>query len=426
MLIPIDEVVYFDVITSAPTTGAATDADSTPTFAVYEESTDTDIGVGGNLTKRTSLTGNYRGTFTASAANGFEAGKWYAVIASATVGGVAGKTVALHFRAAPAESSAGVPKVDMSHLGGASQSATDLKDFADDGYDPSTNKIQGLTTADAVTVVNGLANNVITAAAIANGAIDAATFAADTGLQLFAPITSGLLQDASAGGVLTLASGETGEYAGCLIRITSGVAAGQAARTICSYNSTNKQATIGPRYAITAAAGDSYVIYPPGSMLIGGAPANLSGGQLNNTGGAAFATAFNADRLDAAITTRLAPTTAGRTLDVSSAGNAGIDWSNIEAPTTVVDLSGTTVDAAGIRTAIGLASANLDTQLADIPTVAEFNARTVVAADYATNAQSVKLLAAVYDSASLSGSVVTLSNGAALTYSGAGRVRSGG
>jgi len=40
------------------------------------------------------------------------------------------------------------------------------------------------------------------------------------------------------------------------------------------------------------------------------------------------------------------------------------------------------LDAAGIRAAIGLASANLDTQLADIPTVAELNARTLVAASY--------------------------------------------
>ena len=39
----------------------------------------------------------------------------------------------------------------------------------------------------------------------------------------------------------------------------------------------------------------------------------------------------------------LRPTTAGRTLDVSAAGNAGIDWSNIEAPTTTLNLSGTTV-----------------------------------------------------------------------------------
>ncbi len=40
------------------------------------------------------------------------------------------------------------------------------------------------------------------------------------------------------------------------------------------------------------------------------------------------------------------------------------------------------LDAAGVRTAVGLASANLDTQLGDIPTVSEFEARTLVAAAY--------------------------------------------
>ena len=50
----------------------------------------------------------------------------------------------------------------------------------------------------------------------------------------------------------------------------------------------------------------------------------------------------------------------------------------------------------------------------------------VSAAVAAVAAQLVKALAALYDTAGLSGSVVTLSNGATLTYSGAGRVRVGG
>jgi hypothetical protein len=50
--------------------------------------------------------------------------------------------------------------------------------------------------------------------------------------------------------------------------------------------------------------------------------------------------------LDAAVTTRLAPTTAGRTLDVSATGEAGIDWANVGSPTTVVGLSGTTIKTA--------------------------------------------------------------------------------
>ena len=41
-----------------------------------------------------------------------------------------------------------------------------------------------------------------------------------------------------------------------------------------------------------------------------------------------------------------------------------------------------TLDAAGVRSAVGMASANLDTQLSDVPTVAEFEARTLLAAAY--------------------------------------------
>jgi hypothetical protein len=43
------------------------------------------------------------------------------------------------------------------------------------------------------------------------------------------------------------------------------------------------------------------------------------------------------------------------------------------------------LDATEIRTAIGLAEANLDTQLADLPTVSEFSTRTIAADSYATS-----------------------------------------
>jgi hypothetical protein len=50
------------------------------------------------------------------------------------------------------------------------------------------------------------------------------------------------------------------------------------------------------------------------------------------------------------------------------------------------------LSAAETRAALGLASANLDTQLADIPTVAEFEARTLTSANYAnaTNQTAIK------------------------------------
>jgi len=52
-----------------------------------------------------------------------------------------------------------------------------------------------------------------------------------------------------------------------------------------------------------------------------------------------------APNLDAAVSSRLAPTVAARTLDVTATGEAGLDWANIGSPTTVQGLSGTTIKA---------------------------------------------------------------------------------
>lgn len=49
------------------------------------------------------------------------------------------------------------PAVDVEALGGTVQSATDLKDFADAGYDPGTNKVQGVVLTDTSTVNTDLA-----------------------------------------------------------------------------------------------------------------------------------------------------------------------------------------------------------------------------------------------------------------------------
>lgn len=59
--------------------------------------------------------------------------------------------------AAAAPTVAGVPEVDITHLGGVTQSATDLKDFADAGYDPATNKVQGVVLCDTTTTNTDMA-----------------------------------------------------------------------------------------------------------------------------------------------------------------------------------------------------------------------------------------------------------------------------
>lgn len=64
----------------------------------------------------------------------------------------------------------------------------------------------------------------------------------------------------------------------------------------------------------------------------------------------------------ATVALPLAPTTAGRALDVTAAGNAGIDWGNVENPTTTLVLSGTTIAVAtAITGTVTLADASLTT-----------------------------------------------------------------
>lgn len=62
-------------------------------------------------------------------------------------------------------------------------------------------------------------------------------------------------------------------------------------------------------------------------------------------------------------TSSLKPTTAGRTLDVSSGGEAGLDWANVGNPTTSVNLSGTTVSTtqavASVSGAVGSVTGNV-------------------------------------------------------------------
>lgn len=238
---PLDEVLHFDAVTSDPETAAASDADSMPTWAVYEEATDTAIQTG-NFTKRTSLDGQYRGTVTLSAANGFEVGKYYFLYGFATVNSVAGKGLLKSFRVGPAESSAGVPKVDVSHWAGTTT---------------TTNDIALKTTLAKTTHITGF-------------------------------------NDLDAGGV----------------------------RTAVGLGSANLDTQLGDIPTVSE---------------------------------------FNARTLVAA------------------------DYfvvSDYTAP----------LDAEGIRTAVGLGSANLDTQLADLPTVSEFNARTLLAAAYGTAANQVTII----------------------------------
>jgi len=87
----IDDNLTFPANTHTPSTGAATDADAVPDYAVYEDETGAEI-LSGSMAKLddAGTTGFYSEQIALTAANGFEAGKCYTIYVSAAVGGVTG------------------------------------------------------------------------------------------------------------------------------------------------------------------------------------------------------------------------------------------------------------------------------------------------------------------------------------------------
>lgn len=80
---------------------------------------------------------------------------------------------------------------------------------------------------------------------------------------------------------------------------------------------------------------------------------------------AAVSTRATSAQVDTSLTTygALKPTVAGRTLDVSTGGEAGLDWANVGAPTTTQNLSATTISTsqavASVSGAVGSVTGNV-------------------------------------------------------------------
>lgn len=129
----LDQYFEFTFQTQRFDTGAATDADSLPTWRSYEENVDTVIA-NDNCAKRddTNTTGYYyaRGQITAAA--GYEVGKTYEVRAAAAVNSVSGAAVVGRFAVLPANVwdalYGGTDKLDVNaaELGGTGQTGHDV------------------------------------------------------------------------------------------------------------------------------------------------------------------------------------------------------------------------------------------------------------------------------------------------------------
>jgi len=96
MGVEIGTTVFYGFCLRDPATGNESDADSTPTFKVFEDDSASPLVLtGSTIAKRGSETGEYYVKFTINVADGFEAGKSYNVTARATVAGkTAKKTIA--------------------------------------------------------------------------------------------------------------------------------------------------------------------------------------------------------------------------------------------------------------------------------------------------------------------------------------------
>lgn len=86
----------------------------------------------------------------------------------------------------------------------------------------------------------------------------------------------------------------------------------------------------------------------------------------------------------------LKPTTAGRTLDVSAGGEAGVDWANVGSPTTTVNLSGTTTNVVNTATAV----TTVNGLAANTITATSIASNAITAAKVATDAIGAAQLAA--------------------------------
>ena len=189
--------------------------------------------------------------------------------------------------------------------------------------DPTDATAFGLSRIDAAITSRmatfTLPTNFSSLAITAGGAVTAGTVSDKTGYSL----ASGGLASVTAWTV-AITGNITGNLSGSVGSVTSGVTV-----------STNNDKT---GYSLSQA-------FPSNFASLGiNASGHISRVVLVDTVSAV--TGLTASNLDAAISSRLAPTVSGRTLDVTATGAAGIDWGNIENQGSQVILSDTSISNA--------------------------------------------------------------------------------
>jgi hypothetical protein len=161
---------------------------------------------------------------------------------------------------------------DVTQIGGDTQSATDLKDFADAGYDPATNKLTGAVELDSASI-DAIWNEVLTGAThnIASSAGRRLRQLADTVVLVDGVCDAASNAGTDSTGTITLEVGTTTACVGQAIRCANQV------RFIAAYNAGTRIAQLDRPWCVVPDAGDEYVIFNVRNPLVGLASLALAG-----------------------------------------------------------------------------------------------------------------------------------------------------
>lgn len=377
------ETVNYKFTTSV--NGVPTQLAGSPAVACYVGSSTTERTTGVTLTVDfDARTGLNNVAIVATSGNGYAAGERITLVLTAgTVGGysVVGTVVGAFCvvpamvydalvdgtdtlqadvtqwlgTAAATPSVAGVPEVDLTHIAGSAVNTSSAQLGVNVVQAAGTAWGSGAITAGAIAsnaiTSAKIAANAIGASQIAAGAIDAATFAADVDAEILSYLVDDATKiDASA---LNTATGTT-----IPAILTDTAEIGAAGAGLTEAGGTGDHLTAVPWNAawdaeVQSEAEDALVAHRLDELM--NADSDIDGAAPPTVG---------------SVVHELLSKTAGSfTFDQTTDSLEALRDRGDAAWLTATGFS--TLDAAGVRTAVGLAAANLDTQLAALPTTAE-------------------------------------------------------
>lgn len=285
-------------------------------------------------------------------------GFYWVVVSSITVNSQTVNFIPATFRICPAESSAGVPKVDVSHWLGTAAATPTVAGV------PEVDITHILGTATSAATAGTLDTNALRVGNSTNAVTRLARYwglvavhgTADSG-------TTTTMTDAVFSGT------SDNSYVGGLLCITAGTNSGMWRRVI-SFSDASNTVTVDTAFPSAIDNTSDYVLVPDSKYVdanvasFGGTAGTFSGGRPEVNTTHAAGTAWNSGAIGA-------NTLASDTITAAKIAADAIGASELAADAVTEIQSGlSTLNAAGVRSAVGLASANLDTQIGTLATAA--------------------------------------------------------